>query len=55
MDKEIYEATITIKIAVKKDSNECLTETVWRLEQAINKFDIEGEIKDYSIESGIYD
>jgi hypothetical protein len=55
MGKEIYEATITIKIAVKKDADECLIETVWRVEQAINKFDIEGEIKDYSIESGIYE
>jgi len=53
MDKEIYYATITIKIAVNKDSTECLTETVSRLNQAIEKFDIDGEIKDYTIESGI--
>jgi hypothetical protein len=55
MEKEIYYATITIKVAVNKDSTECLTETVSRINQAIKKFDIEGEIKDYTIESGIYD
>jgi hypothetical protein len=53
MDKEIYYATITIKVAVNKDPEECLTETVLRLNQAINKFDIDGEIKDWTIESGI--
>jgi len=53
MDKEIYYATITIKVAVNKEANECLTETVSRLNQAIEKFDIDGEIKDYTIESGI--
>ena len=55
MDKEIYYATITIKVAVNKDSEECLTQTVSRLNEAINKFDIDGEIKDYTIESGIYE
>jgi len=53
MEKEIYYATITIKVAVNKDSGECLTETVSRINQAIKKFDIDGEIKDYTIESGI--
>ena len=53
MDKKIYYATITIKVAVNRDSKECLTETVSRLEQAIEKFDIDGEIKEYTIESGI--
>jgi len=55
MSKEIYYATITIKVAVNKDPEECLTHTVSRINQAIKKFDIDGEIEDYSIESGIYD
>jgi hypothetical protein len=51
MTNEKYYATITLTVAVNKEQGDTLTDTVNKLGQSIKKFDFNGTVEDYSIES----